>query len=43
MPWAPEATHNDKPSFINEIRLGIDIASDGGDEMVVARYVLRCE
>lgn len=37
MSWAEEATHNENPSDINEIRLGIDIASDGGDEMVVAR------
>ncbi len=35
--WAEEATQNENPASSNLVRLGVDIASDGGDEMVVAR------
>jgi hypothetical protein len=34
--WAELATNNDEPLESNLIRLGIDIASDGGDEFVIA-------
>lgn len=35
--WAEQATQNDDPIDSNVIRLGIDIASDGGDEFVIAQ------
>jgi len=34
--WAEEATHNETPIESDAIRLGVDIASDGGDEFVIA-------
>jgi len=35
--WAEEATHNEEPIDSKVIRLGVDIASDGGDEFVIAK------
>ena len=35
--WAEQATQNEEPLESNAIRLGVDIASDGGDEFVIAR------
>ena len=35
--WAEYATENENPIPGNVVRLGVDIASDGGDEMVIAR------
>jgi hypothetical protein len=35
--WIEEATKNLNPAPDNRIRLGIDIASDGGDEFAIAR------
>lgn len=34
--WAEQATENDDPLPGSEIKLGVDVASDGGDEFVVA-------
>jgi hypothetical protein len=34
--WAEAATNNEEPLDSNLIRLGVDIASDGGDEFVIA-------
>ena len=34
--WAEAATNNEEPLESNLIRLGVDIASDGGDEFVIA-------
>jgi len=42
--WIEEATKNKNPAPDPRIRLGIDIASDGGDEFVIARadgYTVR--
>jgi len=42
--WIEEATLNENPAYLPEIRLGIDIAADGGDEFVIARadgYTVR--
>lgn len=35
--WIEEAMENENPTAGTHIRLGVDIASDGGDEMVIAR------
>jgi hypothetical protein len=35
--WAEESVNNENPASSPFVRLGVDIASDGGDEMVVAR------
>lgn len=35
--WLEEATQNEHPAEANHIRLGVDIAADGGDEFVIAR------
>ena len=35
--WAELAVDNENPLEGNEIRLGVDIASDGGDEFVIAK------
>lgn len=35
--WAEMASQNDEPIKSDEIRLGVDIASDGGDEFVIAK------
>lgn len=35
--WAEESLNNENPASSPFVRLGVDIASDGGDEMVVAR------
>ena len=35
--WIDEATRNENPAPSPHIRLGVDIASDGGDEFVIAR------
>jgi len=35
--WAEESVNNESPADSPYVRLGVDIASDGGDEMVVAR------
>lgn len=35
--WCERATENDEPAAGSAIRLGIDIAADGGDEFVIAR------
>ena len=35
--WAEQASSNDEPIESNVIRLGVDIASDGGDEFVIAK------
>lgn len=35
--WIDEATRNTTPAHSNDIKLGVDIASDGGDEFVIAR------
>jgi len=35
--WVEEALNNTNPAPGNHIRLGIDIAADGGDEFVIAR------
>ena len=35
--WIDDAQQNLNPAHDNRIRLGIDIASDGGDEFVIAR------
>ncbi|NBR55391.1 MAG: hypothetical protein EBT82_05480, partial [Micrococcales bacterium] len=35
--WIDEATRNTNPAHSNDIKLGVDIASDGGDEFVIAR------
>lgn len=35
--WVEEAMINEYPTESTQIRLGVDIASDGGDEMVIAR------
>lgn len=35
--WIEEALRNDTPAPNPNIRLGVDIASDGGDEFVIAR------
>ena len=37
MQWAESAQENDRPAAGDEIRLGVDVAADGGDELVVAR------
>jgi hypothetical protein len=34
--WCEEATDNEEPAEGQEIRLGVDIAADGGDEFVIA-------
>jgi hypothetical protein len=34
--WAEQATQNENPIESRTIRLGVDIASDGGDEFVIA-------
>lgn len=42
--WIDDAQSNPNPAHDNRIRLGIDIASDGGDEFVIARadgYTVR--
>ena len=35
--WIDEATRNEHPAQSPDIKLGVDIASDGGDEFVIAR------
>jgi len=35
--WAEMATQNDEPLNSEDIKLGVDIASDGGDEFVIAK------
>ena len=35
--WIEDATNNQNPAPGQQIRLGIDIAADGGDEFVIAR------
>lgn len=35
--WAEAATENDRPDEGEQIRYGVDIAADGGDEFVIAR------
>lgn len=35
--WLEEATTNDNPAPATHIRLGVDVAADGGDEFVIAR------
>ena len=35
--WAEAALENDRPAEGADIRLGVDIAADGGDEFVIAR------
>lgn len=35
--WVEQALENNNPIQSNEIRLGVDIAADGGDEFVIAR------
>lgn len=35
--WCEKAADNEKPIPRGEIRLGVDIAADGGDEFVIAR------
>jgi hypothetical protein len=35
--WCELAVDNETPAEGNKIRLGVDVASDGGDELVVAR------
>lgn len=35
--WLEEATNNDNPAQATHIRLGVDVAADGGDEFVIAR------
>lgn len=35
--WIDDATNNQNPAPGQQIRLGIDIAADGGDEFVIAR------
>ncbi len=35
--WLDDASINDNPAQSTQIRLGIDIAADGGDEFVIAR------
>ncbi len=35
--WVEAAAENEEPIFDQKIKLGVDVASDGGDEMVVAR------
>ena len=35
--WAEMATQNDDPIDSQDIKLGVDIASDGGDEFVIAK------
>lgn len=35
--WLEEAANNDTPFEGNAIRLGVDVASDGGDEFAIAR------
>lgn len=35
--WIEAAAENDDPVHSDEIRLGVDIAADGGDEFVIAR------
>jgi hypothetical protein len=35
--WCEEAQHNESPDESNDIRLGVDIAADGGDEFVIAK------
>lgn len=35
--WLEDATQNDSPAPGNAIRLGVDVASDGGDEFAIAR------
>ena len=42
--WAEQATQNDTPIEATQIRLGVDVASDGGDEFVIAEadgYTVR--
>ena len=42
--WIEEAATNENPAYLPAIRLGIDIAADGGDEFVIARadgYTVR--
>jgi len=34
--WAEQATQNENPIESQQIRLGVDVASDGGDEFVIA-------
>ena len=34
--WAEAASNNESPTPGNRIRLGVDVASDGGDEFVIA-------
>lgn len=35
--WVERATQNEHPDSGDEIRLGVDVAADGGDEFVIAR------
>ena len=42
--WAEQATQNENPIESKQIRLGVDVASDGGDEFVIAEadgYVVK--
>ncbi len=42
--WAEQATQNENPIQSQQIRLGVDVASDGGDEFVIAEadgYTVR--
>lgn len=36
--WAEQALDNPEPDSDERIRLGVDVASDGGDEFVIAAY-----
>jgi len=36
--WAEQSQENETPEVSDAIRLGVDVASDGGDEFVVAAY-----
>lgn len=35
--WVESSTENDHPVAGDELRLGVDVAADGGDELVIAR------
>lgn len=35
--WCEMASNNENPNVSNRIRLGVDVASDGGDEFVIAK------
>jgi len=37
MSWCESAQENDTPVFGDQLRLGVDVAADGGDELVIAR------